>query len=78
MTTNDRDITPAEVRAQAAAMVTTAEEEAAEAVELVEALEEKVWAGDDTVSPEELASARELGRFARPPAPRPGNRLDLS
>lgn len=51
--------------AEAAAAVTTAEQEATEAEALVGALEERVRDGDDSVTVEEIAGARELGRFAR-------------
>jgi hypothetical protein len=59
------ETTLAQVHAEGAATVHAAEQEAQEATALVEALEEKVRDGDDAVTPEELASARELGRFAR-------------
>ncbi|MGW7706327.1 hypothetical protein [Streptomyces sp. NPDC054771] len=39
--------------------------EAAEADALLAALEERVRDGDDTVTPDQLASTRELGRFAK-------------
>ncbi|MGW1799156.1 hypothetical protein ACWCQN_25100 [Streptomyces sp. NPDC001984] len=55
----------ADVRAREDARVATAEQEAEEAVALVDALEEKVRDGDDTVTPEELANRRELGSFAK-------------
>ncbi|URN12497.1 hypothetical protein LUW77_14960 [Streptomyces radiopugnans] len=45
--------------------VTAAEQEAAEAEQLLTALEERVRDGDDTVTADQLASTRELGRFAR-------------
>lgn len=54
-----------EARADAAAAITAAEQEADEAARLLEALEERVRDGDDTVTPNEIASARELGNFAR-------------
>lgn len=52
-------------RAQADHAVATAEQEAKEAAGLVAALEERVRNGDDTVTPEQIASARELGSFAQ-------------
>lgn len=55
----------AQARADAETLVATAEAEAREARQLVDALQEKVRAGDDTVSPEQIATARELGEFAR-------------
>jgi len=45
--------------------VATARQEAADAESLVAALEERVRTGDDDVTPEQIASARELGRFAK-------------
>jgi hypothetical protein len=45
--------------------VAAAEQEAAEAEQLAAALEERVREGDDSVTSEQIASARELGRFAR-------------
>lgn len=45
--------------------VAAAEQEAAEAEQLAAALEERVREGDDTVTPEQVTSQRELGRFAR-------------
>lgn len=45
--------------------VAAAEQEAAEAEQLAAALEERVREGDDSVTPDQIASARELGRFAR-------------
>ncbi|MES9804977.1 hypothetical protein [Streptomyces cinereoruber] len=45
--------------------VADAEQEAQEAAALVTALEERVRDGDDTVTPEQIASARELSNFAR-------------
>lgn len=45
--------------------VATAVQEADEAAGLAAALEERVRNGDDTVTPEQIASARELGRFAQ-------------
>ncbi|MFE6742326.1 hypothetical protein [Streptomyces tubercidicus] len=41
-----------------------AEQEAAEAEQLLAALEERIRDGDDQVTPPQLAEARELGRFA--------------
>lgn len=52
-------------RTRADAEVTAAEQEAAEAAQLVGTLEERVREGDDSVTVEEIAGARELGRFAR-------------
>ncbi|MFJ6438673.1 hypothetical protein [Streptomyces sp. NPDC091416] len=49
----------------AAADVATAVQEADEAAALAAALEERVRNGDDTVTPEQIASARELGQFAQ-------------
>jgi hypothetical protein len=57
--------TLAQVHAEADTTVHAAEQEAQEAAALVTALEERVRDGDDAVTPEEVASARELGRFAR-------------
>jgi hypothetical protein len=45
--------------------VTAAEQEAAEAEQLLDALEERVRDGDEEITPQQLANARELGRFAR-------------
>lgn len=45
--------------------VTRAEQEAAEAVALVDALEDRVRDGDDAVTPDQIEQARSLGRFAR-------------
>lgn len=45
--------------------VQRAEQEAAEADQLAAALEARVLDGDDDVTPDEIASARELGRFAQ-------------
>lgn len=53
------------VRTRADADVTAAEQEAAEALSLAGTLEERVREGDESVTPEEIAGARELGRFAR-------------
>ncbi|MFD7968586.1 hypothetical protein [Streptomyces clavifer] len=52
-------------RVEADNAVTTAEQEAREATGLVTALEERVRDGDDTVTPEQIAAARELGHFAQ-------------
>lgn len=54
-----------QARADANAAVAAADQEALEAAQLLEALEERVRDGDDTVTPSEIASARELGNFAR-------------
>jgi hypothetical protein len=48
-----------------ATSVAAAEQEATEAEALAAALEERVREGDDSVTPEQVASQRELGRFAR-------------
>lgn len=53
------------VRTRADADVTTAEAEADEAAQLVTTLEERVREGDKKITPEEISTARELGRFAR-------------
>lgn len=45
--------------------VTAAEQEAAEAVQLLDALEEAVRDGNPEVTPQQLTEQRELGRFAR-------------
>lgn len=45
--------------------VAAAEQEAAEADALVAALEERVRAGDDQLTPDEIASAEQVARFAR-------------
>ncbi|MFF0243962.1 hypothetical protein ACWEU6_05165 [Streptosporangium sandarakinum] len=45
--------------------VRAAEQEAAEAEQLVQALEQRVIDGDEDVTPDQIASARELGRFAQ-------------
>ncbi|MEU2251159.1 hypothetical protein [Streptomyces sp. NPDC019224] len=45
--------------------VATAVQEADEAAALAAALEERVRNGDDTVTPEQIANARELGTFAQ-------------
>ncbi|AYF31470.1 hypothetical protein CSH63_29295 [Micromonospora tulbaghiae] len=45
--------------------VTRAEREATEAAELVDALEDRVRDGDDSVTPDQIEQARSLGRFAR-------------
>lgn len=45
--------------------VEQAEQEAAEAAQLVHALEERVRDGDDTVTHDEIEHARSLGRFAQ-------------
>ncbi|MFH8471974.1 hypothetical protein [Streptomyces sp. NPDC018000] len=45
--------------------VTTAEQEAAEAEQLLGALEERVRDGDDEVTPQQLAEQRELSGFAK-------------
>lgn len=45
--------------------VAAAEQEAVEAEQLLAALEEKVLDGDETVTPQALSNARELGTFAR-------------
>lgn len=45
--------------------VAAAETEVAEAERLVATLEERVREGDEDVTPEEIATAREMGRFAR-------------
>ncbi|MGW3352571.1 hypothetical protein ACWDA3_55560 [Nonomuraea rubra] len=42
-----------------------AEREAADADQLVAALEERVREGDESVTPEQIAAQRELGKFAR-------------
>ena len=52
-------------RTATTAAVTTAVQEADEAADLAAALEERVRNGDDTVTPNEIANARELGRFAQ-------------
>lgn len=52
-------------RATADTKVATAVQEADEAANLAAALEERVRDGDDTVTPEQIASARELGHFAQ-------------
>ncbi|MEU3222645.1 hypothetical protein ABZ695_05730 [Streptomyces sp. NPDC006976] len=49
----------------ASADVATAVQEADEAAALAAALEERVRNGDDTVTPEQIANARELGTFAQ-------------
>lgn len=54
-----------ETRERADASVNAAEQEAAEAAELVAVLEDRVREGDESVTPEEIASARDLGRFAK-------------
>lgn len=45
--------------------VDRAEQEASEAAALVDALEERVRDGDDTISPDEIEQAKKLGAFAR-------------
>ncbi|MFE5827535.1 hypothetical protein ACFQ7B_38075 [Streptomyces erythrochromogenes] len=50
---------------QSADEVTSAEQEAAEAEQLLDALEEAVRDGNPEVTPQQLAEQRELGRFAR-------------
>ncbi|WP_328488238.1 hypothetical protein [Streptomyces zaomyceticus] len=55
----------ATTRAMADATVADAEQESREAAALVAALEERVRDGDDTVTPKEIATARELGHFAK-------------
>lgn len=55
----------ATTRAAADTAVTTAVSEAREAANLAQALEERVRDGDDTVTPDQIASARELGHFAQ-------------
>lgn len=55
----------ATARAAADTTVATAVQEADEADGLAAALEERVRAGDDTITPEQIAAARELGHFAQ-------------
>lgn len=52
-------------RPDAGAAVEQAEQEAAEAEQLLAALEERVRDGDEHVTAQQLADARELGRFAK-------------
>ncbi|MDH2393355.1 hypothetical protein QCN29_32245 [Streptomyces sp. HNM0663] len=52
-------------RPEAAPAVEQAEQEAAEAEQLLAALEERVRDGDEHVTAQQLADARELGRFAK-------------
>ncbi|MFH9121121.1 hypothetical protein [Streptomyces globisporus] len=52
-------------RATADTNVAAAVQEADEAAALAAALEERVRNGDDTVTPEQIANARELGNFAQ-------------
>ncbi|MFE3635816.1 hypothetical protein [Streptomyces sp. NPDC059168] len=51
-------------RPEAAPAVAQAEQEASEAEQLLAALEERVRDGDKNVTAQQLADARELGRFA--------------
>lgn len=46
-------------------LVSDAEQEAAEADALIEALEERVREGDDTVTPDQIEAQRGVSRFAR-------------
>ncbi|WP_322984639.1 hypothetical protein [Streptomyces sp. S584] len=52
-------------RATADTAVAAAVQEADEAANLAQALEERVRNGDDTITPEQIANARELGQFAQ-------------
>ncbi|RPK93778.1 hypothetical protein [Streptomyces sp. ADI98-10] len=52
-------------RAAADTNVAAAVQEADEAANLAAALEERVRNGDDTITPEQIANARELGNFAQ-------------
>ncbi|MEU3277295.1 hypothetical protein [Streptomyces antibioticus] len=56
--------TPATDRPKTGAAIEQAEQEAAEAEQLLAALEERVRDGDEHVTAQQLADARELGRFA--------------
>lgn len=56
---------PADVENVTDAQVAQAEREATEAAALVDALEDRVRDGDDTVTPEEIEQARSLVRFAQ-------------
>lgn len=57
-------ITPAADQPATGPEVEQAEQEATEAAQLLAALEERVREGDEQVTPQQLAQARELGRFA--------------
>ncbi|WP_371588271.1 hypothetical protein [Streptomyces virginiae] len=54
-----------DARRDAEATLIQADEEAAEAVGLLSALEDRVRDGDESITAEELTKARELGSFAR-------------
>lgn len=63
--TKAKDLPAEDLPAARPPRVDEAEEEAREAGALAEALEERVRDGDDTVSPDQVAKARELAGFAR-------------